>query len=99
MDVRQHLLGASPGSPLVEVKEPRTIGKVYGNVPRPRLLDRPDRHLVAGQATADLGRLRQREAALAAAADVDGAPVPGLAVEQLALDQVDQVLDVEQVPD
>ena len=48
-------------------------------------------------AAADLGRLQQREAALAAAADVDGAPVPRLRVEQLALDQVDQVLDVEQV--
>ena len=40
---------------------------------------------------------QQREAALAAAADVHGAPVPGRRVEQLALDQVDQVLDVEQV--
>ena len=61
--------------------------------------DRLDRHLVAGQLAADLGRLAQREAALAAAADVDRAAVPALGVEQLALDEVDEVLDVEQVAD
>ena len=71
--------------------------RYIGHVAGPRLRDRLDRHLVAGQLAADLGRLQQREAALAAAADVDGAPVPGPLVEQLALDQVDQVLDVQQV--
>ena len=95
----EHLLGAAPRAPLVQAEELRAIGKVYGHVAGARLGDRLDRNLVAGQLAADLGRLQQREAALAAAADVDRAPVPALGVEQLALDQVDQVLDVEQVAD
>src|SRR5207245_8172791 len=67
------------------------------NVARASLLHRLDRNLVAGQLAADLGRLQQREAALSPAADIDGAPVPLLRIEQLQLNQVDQVLHVEKV--
>src|SRR3954470_5728164 len=98
VDVGQHLLGAAPRSPLVQAEESRAVGQVYRDVPLARLLHRRDRHLVAGQPLADRGRLAQREAALAATADVHSAPVPVLGVEQLTLDQVDQVLDVEEVP-
>ncbi len=98
VDVGEHLLGAAARPPLVQAEELRAVGKVY----RAR---RPARVSATGsigtslpvRRAADLGRLQQREAALAAAADVDGAPVPGVGIEQLALDQVDQVLDVEQV--
>src|SRR3954471_15948107 len=97
VDVGQHLLGAAPRSPLVQAEESRAVRQVYRHVPLARLLHRRDRHLVAGQPPADLGRLAQREAALAAAADVHRTPVPGVGIEQLALDQVDQVLDMEEI--
>ena len=61
--------------------------------------DRGDRDLVAGQLAADRGRLQQGEAALAAAAGVHGHAVPLRRVEELALDQVDEVIDVEEVAD
>src|SRR5215204_3491410 len=56
-----------------------------------------DRRLVAGQLAAERGRLQQREAALTAAADVRGDPAPAFGVAELAVDEVDQVVDVEQV--
>src|SRR6185436_7825212 len=96
-DVGQHLFSAAPRPPLIQAIKPRAIRQIYRYVPLPRLLNRRDRHLVAGQALADLGRLAQREAALAATADVHGAAVPGRRIEQLALDKVDQVLDVEKI--
>src|ERR1700709_549604 len=92
VDVGKHLPDAAPGPPLVQAEDLRAVGKVYGHVAGPGLDDRRHRHLVAGQLAADRGRLPQREAALATAADVDGAPAPGLPVEQLALDQADQHL-------
>src|SRR5215510_10849247 len=75
MDIRQHLAGAALRAPLVQAEEFRAIGEVDGHIPLPGLCDRLDRDLVAGQLTADLGRLPQRETALAAAADVDRAAV------------------------
>src|SRR6478752_3902116 len=66
VDVRQHLLGAAAWTPLVEPEELPAVGKVYGNIAGAGLCHRLDRHLVAGQSPADLGRLAQREAALAA---------------------------------
>src|SRR3954451_5777658 len=90
VDVAQPLLGTALGSPLVQAVKPRAVGQIYRDVALARLLHRGDRHLVAGQSLTDRGRLAQREAALATAADVHGAAVPGFGVKQLALDQVDQ---------
>src|SRR3954447_25624982 len=73
VDVAQHLLGAAPRPPLIQAEESRAVGQVYRDVALARLLHRRDRHLVAGQPLADLRRLAQREAALAAAADVHSA--------------------------
>src|SRR5436305_2691403 len=97
VDVAQHLLGAALRPPLVQAEDSLAVGQVYRDVPLAGLLHRRDRHLVAGEALADLGGLTQREAALAATADVHRAPVPRLGLEQLALDQVNQVLDVKEV--
>src|SRR6201999_1372703 len=95
-DVGEHLLGAPPGPPLIELEQPGAVGKIDGDVPLPRLGDWRDRQLVAGPPPA-LRRLQQREAALAAAAGVHGLAVPLLRVEQLPLDQVDKVFDVEEI--
>src|SRR6185295_20319806 len=73
VDVGQHPLGAAPRPPLVQAVKLRAVRQVYRHVPLARLLNRGYRHLVAGQLLADRGRLAQREAALAAAADVDRA--------------------------
>src|ERR1700753_755794 len=97
VDVGEHVFGAPPGPPLVKVEQPRAVGKIDGDVSRRGLGDRGDRNLVAGKALADAGRLAQREAALVAAAGVHGVAVPLRWVEELALDEVDQVLDVEKV--
>src|ERR1700742_3645870 len=45
----EHLLGAAPRSPPVEVEQPCAVGKLYGNVPLASLGDRRDRNLVADQ--------------------------------------------------
>src|ERR1700761_6884541 len=97
VDVGEPVFGAPPGAPLIEVEQPRAVGKIDGDVPLPGLGDRGDRHLVAGQALADAGGLAQREAALVAAAGVHGTAVPLVGIEQLPLDQVDQVLDVQKI--
>src|SRR6201999_1658320 len=97
VDVGEHIFGAPPGPPLVELEQPRAVGKIDRHVALPRLGDRGDLHLVAGQPLTDAGRLAQREAALVAAAGVHGAAVPLVGIEQLPLDQVDQVLDVEEI--
>src|SRR6185312_15403583 len=97
VDVGEHLFGAPPGPPLIELEQPCAVGKIDGNVPLAGLGDRRDRHLVAGQPLADRRRLQQGEAALAATAGVHGLAVPLVGVEQLALDQVDQVEDVEEI--
>src|ERR1700749_1653268 len=68
VDVAEDVFGAPPGPPVVQIEQPRAVGKIEGAVPLPRLGDRGDRHLIAGQAPADLGRLAQREADLTAAA-------------------------------
>src|ERR1700749_3485154 len=60
VDVGEHVFGAPPGSPLVEVEQPRAVGKIYGHVALPRLGDRGDLHLVAGQPLADAGRVPRR---------------------------------------
>ncbi len=75
----------------------RAVAQVDRHVAGAGLGDDPDRHLVAGQLAAERGRLQQREAALAAAADVGGDAAPALRVAELLVDQVDQVVDVEQV--
>src|ERR1700742_4325051 len=33
VDVGEHVFGAPPGPPLVEVEQPRAVGKIYGHVP------------------------------------------------------------------
>ena len=70
------LSGSRCGRQSVSSKSMRAIRNVNRHVTGPRLRDRLDRNLVAGQLAADLGRLKQREAALASAAHVCGAPVP-----------------------
>src|ERR1700761_6158764 len=85
VDVGEHVFGAPPGPPLVELKQPRAVGKIYRHVALPRLRDRRDLHLVAGQPLADPGRLPQGEAAPIAAAGVHGVAVPLVGVEELAL--------------
>src|ERR1700743_3846367 len=92
VDVGEHVFGAPPGPPLVEIAHPRAVGKIYGDAPLAGLGDRGDRHLVAGQPLADPGRLAQREAALVAAACVHGLAVPLVGVGQLALHAGQQVL-------
>src|SRR6201995_2498449 len=81
VDIGEHVFGAPPGPPLVEIEQPRAVGKIYGDVPLAGLGDRGDRHLVAGQALADAGRLAQREAALVAAPRVHGPDVPLVGLE------------------
>src|SRR4029077_8149898 len=99
MDVGENALRAASRAPLVQAEQLPAVGNVYGDVAGTGLLHRLDRHLIATQLSADLVRLQQREAALATAAGVDRAPVPAVRIEQLAIDQIDQVLDVEQVTD
>ena len=50
-----------------------------------------------GQLAAELGGLQQRQAALDAAADVDGRAVPAVGVGELVEDEVTEVVDVEHV--
>ena len=50
-----------------------------------------------GELAAQRGRLAQRQAALAPAADVDAAPAQCSGSRELLLDQVDEVVDVQQV--
>src|SRR5215475_10189764 len=73
------------------------IAEVDGDVAGAGLRLAADRHLVAGQLAADRRRLQQREADLAAAADIGDDAAPALRVAELLRDQVDEVIDVEQV--
>src|SRR6478672_3210135 len=75
----------------------RAVTEVDRDVAGPGLGLNPDRYLFAGQLTADLSRLQQREAALAATARVRGNAAPALRVAELLVDEVDQVVDVKQV--
>ena len=91
--------GPAAARPPVRVREqPRAVGDVDRNVAGrvPRRLG-PTGTALPGELAAQLGRLEQREAALAAAADVDRRAGPVLGTSQLLLDQLDQVVDVQQV--
>src|SRR3954468_16075580 len=58
-----------------------------------------DGHLVAADLGAQRGQLAEREAHVDAAADVVDLPVPALGVVELALDEVDEVVDMKEVAD
>ena len=98
VDVGQHLLGAAPGSPLVQAEELRAVGKVYRDVAR-RGSPRP------ASIGTSLPVSRWQISVVSSSERLHSRPPPTLTVrpsqasrvEQLALDQVDQVLDVEQV--
>ncbi len=77
----------------------RAVGQVDAHVAGALLVRLLDGHLVAGQLAAQLGRLGERQAHVAAAADVDGGAGPVTGPHELVVDQVDQVADVEQVAD
>ena len=88
----------APRAPLVQAEEPRAVGEVYGHVARR-----------GSRATGSIGTslpVSSRQIAVVSSSErLHSRPPPTLTVrpsqlagvEQLALDQVDQVLDVEQV--
>ena len=55
--------------------------------------------VLPGDLGAQRGRLQQRQAAVASAADVDRDAVPALGTVELLVEQLEQVLDVEQIAD
>src|SRR5829696_4649486 len=98
VDVLQHLARASPQVPGGELVQPAAVGEVDGDVTRPLHRLAADVQLTTDELATERGRLQQRETAARATADVDRGPRPALRVPQLLVYQLDEILDVEQVP-
>src|SRR4051794_20828584 len=89
--------GVALRAPVRHAVQPRAVGQVDAQIPRPLGLAVDDLDPAAGQLAAQLGGLPQREADVAPTADVDRAAVPGGALAELFVDEHDHVLDVQQV--
>src|SRR4051812_26374762 len=70
-DVGEDLPGVAPRAPVRVSVQPFAIRDVDAQVAGPCLAGGPDRDLVAGELAAQSGGLEQRQARLAAAADVE----------------------------
>ncbi len=97
VDVGEDLLPCTRWPPLGQLVQPGAVGDVHRDVAGAGGRDRFDRAPFPGDLLAQRGRLEQREAAVAAAADVRDYTVPPIWCGELLVDQVDEVLDVQQV--
>src|SRR5215218_8903681 len=95
--VREDPARVAARAPVGHAEQARAVREVDPHVARALLGRGLDRHPVAGQLPAELGRLDQRQARGAATADVDRRARPVVGTEELVLDEVDQVVHVEEV--
>src|SRR5207244_653517 len=84
--------------PLGVCEELPAVGEVDRHIAGPRFGGAAlDRDALAGEGPADLSQLHERQAAAAAAADVERATGPLVRPCELIVEQVDEVLDVQEV--
>ena len=99
MDVSEDLPWVALRSPVGEPEQRGAVRDVDGDIPGAVLIGRLHIDPGAGDLGAERRRLSQREAATPAATDVGGHAVPTLRITELAIDQLDQILDVEEIAD
>lgn len=97
IDVREDRAGVVAVPPVRQRVKARAVREIERDVARARLRRGLDRDRAPRDLGAQRARLAQRQAALAPAADIDRDARPVVGVQQLALDQRDEVLDVQQV--
>src|SRR4051794_28684288 len=93
VDVFEDLARGALRPPVRAGEQSPAVRNVQGYVSGPFVSGRLDGDLVAGNFGTQSGQLAQREADLGSAADVDDLAVPAVGVGELALDQLDEVVD------